>query len=135
MWFWLSLIAILCWSGSDILSKAGSAPEDVNSHWKMVMSVGFIMGIHATIEVIRGVPFGLKDILIYLPVSFLYIFAMVLGYVGLRYVVLFGFHAYMQFIRRGSGSSMFYFPWTEDVKHAAYRSLLHIVRNLHAVSL
>ena len=88
MWFWLSLIAILCWSGSDILSKAGSAPEDVNSHWKMVMSVGFIMGIHATIEVIRGVPFGLKDILIYLPVSLLYIFAMVLGYVGLRYVVL-----------------------------------------------
>ncbi len=88
MWFWLSAIAILCWSGSDILSKAGSAPQDVNSHWKMVMSVGYIMGIHATVEVLRGTPFGLKDILIYLPVSFLYILAMVLGYIGLRYVVL-----------------------------------------------
>ena len=23
MWFWLSLIALLCWSGSDLFSKIG----------------------------------------------------------------------------------------------------------------
>ena len=88
MWFWLSLVAILFWSGSDLFSKMGSKPDDRYSHWKMIMAVGTVMGIHATIELCLGVPFGLRDILTYLPVSFLYIFAMWIGYVGLRYVVL-----------------------------------------------
>ena len=28
MWFWLSLIALLCWSGSDLFSKIGCQGED-----------------------------------------------------------------------------------------------------------
>lgn len=88
MWFWLSLVAILFWSGSDLFSKIGSKPDDKFSHWKMVIAVGLVMGIHAIVQVCMGVPFGIKDIIIYLPVSALYILAMVLGYVGLRYVVL-----------------------------------------------
>jgi drug/metabolite transporter (DMT)-like permease len=88
MWFWLSLVAILFWSGSDLFSKIGSKPNDKYSHWKMVIAVGTVMGIHAIIELCRGVEFRFSDILTYLPVSFLYIFAMILGYVGLRYVVL-----------------------------------------------
>ena len=88
MWFWLSLIAILFWSGSDLFSKMGSKEEDRFSHWKMIIAVGTVMGMHAVIELCSGAEFGIKDILIYLPVSFLYIFAMLLGYVGLRYVVL-----------------------------------------------
>jgi drug/metabolite transporter (DMT)-like permease len=88
MWFWLSLVAILFWSGSDLFSKMGSKPNDKYSHWKMVIAVGTVMGIHAVIELFNGVKFGLSDMLTYLPVSFLYILAMVLGYVGLRYVVL-----------------------------------------------
>lgn len=88
MWFWLSLVAILFWSGSDLFSKIGSKPEDKYSHWKMVIAVGTVMGIHAIIELLHGSEFRLSDILTYLPVSFLYIFAMIIGYVGLRYVVL-----------------------------------------------
>jgi len=88
MWFWLSLVAILFWSGSDLFSKMGSKPDDKYSHWKMVIAVGTVMGTHAIIELCRGAEFSLLDILTYLPVSFLYIFAMILGYVGLRYVVL-----------------------------------------------
>jgi len=88
MWFWLSLVAILFWSGSDLFSKIGSKSNDKYSHWKMVMAVGMVMGIHAMTEICRGAEFRLSDILTYLPVSFLYIFAMILGYVGLRYVVL-----------------------------------------------
>lgn len=87
-WFWLSLVAILFWSGSDLFSKMGSKPDDRYSHWKMVIAVGSVMGIHAVIELCLGAEFGLSDILTYLPVSFLYILAMILGYVGLRYVVL-----------------------------------------------
>ena len=88
MWFWLSLIAVLFWSGSDFFSKLGSPSSDKNSHWKMVMAVGFFMGMHATVEVVRGTPFTGQDILTYLPVSALYIAAMVFGYVGLRHIEL-----------------------------------------------
>lgn len=88
MWFWLSLVTILFWSGCDVFSKIGSNPDDKFSHWKMVIAVGTIMGIHAAVELFRGAEFGIQDILTYLPVSFLYILAMILGYVGLRYVVL-----------------------------------------------
>ena len=88
MWFWLSLVAVLFWSGSDFFSKLGSKPEDKNSHWKMVMAVGLFMGGHATVELLRGTPFTGRDILVYLPVSALYIAAMIFGYVGLRHIEL-----------------------------------------------
>ena len=52
MWFWLSLLALLCWSGSDIFSKIGSAPDDKQSHWKMVIAVGLVMGLHAAFEIL-----------------------------------------------------------------------------------
>lgn len=89
MWFWLALIALLCWSGSDLFSKIGSKPDDKNSHFKMVMAVGFVMGLHAFYEIfVSGVSITWKDFLVYLPVSFLYILSMTLGYVGLRYIEL-----------------------------------------------
>lgn len=88
MWFILSMIAILFWSGSDLFSKMGSKSEDKYSHWKMIMSVGFIMGIHAVITLAMGAEFTPGDIITYLPASFCYILSMILGYVGLRYIVL-----------------------------------------------
>ena len=88
MWFSLSLIALLFWSGSDIFSKVGSRPDDKYSHWKMVMAVGLVMGIHALIEIIGGVQITWDDIVRYLPASAMYIGSMVLGYVGLRYIEL-----------------------------------------------
>ena len=54
MWFALSLVALLCWSGSDLFSKIGSKPSDKLSHWKMVMAVGLVMGLHAAYEVFVG---------------------------------------------------------------------------------
>ncbi len=88
MWFWFSLIAILFWSGSDLFSKMGSGPDDPYSHWKMVMAVGFIMGLHALVSILTGTEFLPVDMIRYLPASALYILSMILGYVGLRYIVL-----------------------------------------------
>lgn len=89
MWFWLALIALLCWSGSDLFSKIGSKPGDKYSHYKMVMAVGLVMGLHALYEIfVSGVSITFQDFLVYLPVSFLYILSMTLGYVGLRYIEL-----------------------------------------------
>ena len=90
MWFWLSLIALLCWSGSDLFSKIGCRDaSDKYSHLKMVMAVGVVMGLHAAIEIfIGGTEINLSILLTYLPVSLLYIGSMTLGYLGLRYIEL-----------------------------------------------
>jgi len=87
-WFILSLIAILFWSGSDLFSKMGSKSDDPYSHWKMVFFVGIVMGAHAIFLIATGTPFSVRDIVTYFPASFLYILAMILGYVGLRYIEL-----------------------------------------------
>jgi drug/metabolite transporter (DMT)-like permease len=89
MWFILSLIALLFWSGSDLFSKIGSRPDDKYSHWKVVMAVGLVMGLHAAYEIfIGGVTITLADLWAYLPASALYILSMIFGYVGLRYIEL-----------------------------------------------
>ena len=109
MYFIFALIALFCWSGSDLFSKMGTNEKDKNSHWKVVFAVGFIMGLHFLITLIGGaiidnhggpdnVPkfvaslfytdFKFIDFVKYLPVSALYILAMVLGYIGLRYIEL-----------------------------------------------
>ena len=107
--FLFSILALLCWSGSDLFSKMGTRERDKNSHWKVVFAVGLIMGIHFFVTLIGGaiinntvgvdaVPkmvasvfytdFKLMDFVYYLPIAALYIFAMVLGYIGLRYIEL-----------------------------------------------
>lgn len=109
MYFIFAIIALLCWSGSDFFSKKGTDEKDVNSHWKVAFAVGLIMGIHFIITLIGGaiidanggpdaVPkfvaslfytdFKLIDFIKYLPVAALYILAMILGYIGLRYIEL-----------------------------------------------
>jgi drug/metabolite transporter (DMT)-like permease len=114
LWFVLSLLALLAWSGSDIFSKIGTRQNDKNSHWKVVFAVGFVMGIHFLITVVGGIiidntcgiealestgfgkmmasliytDFTLLDFVKYLPVAGLYILAMVFGYMGLRYIEL-----------------------------------------------
>ena len=90
MWFWFSIIALLCWSGSDLFSKLGCRdPKDHLAHLKMVMAVGLVMGLHAVYEIfIGGTEISWYVIWTYLPVSLLYILSMALGYIGLRYIEL-----------------------------------------------
>lgn len=90
MWFWFALIALLCWSGSDLFSKIGCSDEkDPFSHLKMLSAVGIVMGLHAAYEVLfAGVSISWGVIASYLPVSALYILSMAIGYLGLRYIEL-----------------------------------------------
>lgn len=89
MWFICGLLTALFWGGADLFYKKGSDSSDKLSHLKITIMVGLVMGVHALIYmlVIRE-PLELISILKYLPVSFLYILSMVLGYVGLRYIEL-----------------------------------------------
>ena len=88
MWFWYSLAALLCWSGSDLFSKIGCRESgDKTAYLKMVMAVGVVMGLHACYEIfVNGVEINLSIILTYLPVSLLYIVSMAIGYIGLGYL-------------------------------------------------
>lgn len=90
MWFMFSLLALICWSGSDLFSKIGcSDARDKYSHLKMVTAVGVVMGLHAAYEIfIGGTEMSWGVMLTYLPVSALYILSMAIGYVGLRYIEL-----------------------------------------------
>ena len=90
MWFWFALITLACWSFSDLFSKLGCQSEnDKYSHLKMVMAVGFVMGLHALYEIVfGGVKMDAHIIVTYLPVSALYIASMTVGYLGLRYIEL-----------------------------------------------
>ncbi len=107
LYFSFALIALLCWSGSDLFSKKGTCQKDGLSHWRVIFMVGAVMGIHAVITIIASLIFGEAlassnpfvvsffytdfvpmDFIRYLPVAFLYLLAMVIGYVGLRYIEL-----------------------------------------------
>ena len=90
MWFWLSLICMFFWSGSDLFSKIGcNFPDDKYNHLKMTIAVGVVMGLLAAYEIfIGGVAINWQILLTYLPVSLLYIVSMVVGYAGLKYIEL-----------------------------------------------
>ena len=90
MWFTFSVIALLCWSGSDLFSKIGCQDaRDKYSHLKMVTAVGVVMGLHALYQIaFKGVEMSWHVVLTYLPVSMLYILSMAIGYLGLRYIEL-----------------------------------------------
>ena len=90
MWLWLSLITLLCWSGSDLFSKIGCRDgSDKYSHLKMVIAVGVVMALHAAYEIFVGsTEISWSVIWTYLPISLLYISSMALGYLGLRYIEL-----------------------------------------------
>lgn len=90
MWFWLALITLICWSGSDLFSKIGCRDgKDKYSHLKMVMAVGLVMGLHAAYEIfVGGTEISMDVVITYLPISLLYISSMTIGYLGLRYIEL-----------------------------------------------
>ncbi|HEX7056458.1 MAG TPA: EamA family transporter [Bacilli bacterium] len=89
MWFLFALLTAFAWGGADLFYKRGSDRHDRTSHLKIVVMVGLVMGIHATIYLLYlGLSFNPADMLRYLPVSGFYILSMTIGYVGLRYLEL-----------------------------------------------
>ncbi len=104
--FIFALIALFCWSGSDLFSKLGTSQKDKQSHWRVIFAVGAIMGLHAVlclvlsalIPSLASAPDWLKtmlytdfkpiDFVYYLPIAAIYLAAMVIGYAGLRYIEL-----------------------------------------------
>ncbi len=89
MWFIYALITTLAWGTADLFYKRGADEKDKYSHLKTSMIVGFIMGGHAIATILlSGMEYNPLNLLIYLPVSLMYILSMTVGYFGLRYLEL-----------------------------------------------
>ena len=79
----------MCWGTADLFYKKGAAATENYTHIKTAVMVGLVMGAHAIITLIfKRVSFNPLNLLIYLPVSFMYILSMIIGYYGLRYLEL-----------------------------------------------
>ncbi len=89
MWFLFALITFLAWGTADLFYKKGSPEEEKYSHLKTTIMVGLVMGLVAFgTMIVRGIDYDPINLLIYLPVSAMYILSMTIGYFGLRYLEL-----------------------------------------------
>ncbi|MBQ7598366.1 MAG: DMT family transporter [Clostridia bacterium] len=88
-WFAFSLITMLAWGAADLFYKKGADENDRYSHLKTSVMVGVVMGIHAIYTLIfGGISYNPINLVLYLPVSAMYILSMTVGYFGLRYLEL-----------------------------------------------
>ncbi len=89
MWFVFALVTFLAWGSADLFYKKGNDENERYSHLKTSIVVGVVMGIVAVgTMVIGGIDYAPVNLLIYLPVSAMYILSMTVGYFGLRYLEL-----------------------------------------------
>lgn len=89
MWFIYSLLVILAWGFTDYFYKRSVSKEDDVSHLKVLFAIGLVMGIHAIFFLVTGrVEYSIDNFVTYLPVSFLYILAMAIGFYGFRWIEL-----------------------------------------------
>ena len=87
MWFLFALLVMFFWSVADLFYKKSADTKETNTHLKTVVAVGIVMGIHAIFILLTNeLNYDFKNILIYLPVSSMYILSRAIGYFGLRYL-------------------------------------------------
>lgn len=89
MWFLFALATMLAWGAADLFYKKGADEHDKYSHLKTSMMVGLVMGAHAIYTLLFGdINYDFSNIIIYMPISSMYILSMTVGYFGLRYLEL-----------------------------------------------
>ncbi len=89
MWFVFALLTMLAWGTADLFYKKGADDKERYSHLKTSIMVGLVMGVHAVgMLLFTDIHYDFRNLLIYLPVSAMYILSMTVGYFGLRYLDL-----------------------------------------------
>lgn len=87
MWFICAIITTLIWGLAELFYKKGANENEKYSHLKTCICVGLVMGIHAVyILLSTDIQYDFKNIIVYLPVSFCYIFSMALSFFGMKYI-------------------------------------------------
>lgn len=87
MWFIYALITTVAWGAADLFYKIGADEKDRYSHLKTSIMVGMVMGVHAIyLLATKNLNYDFYNMIIYLPVSLMYILSMTIGYYGIRYL-------------------------------------------------
>lgn len=87
MWLVYALVTFFAWGAADIFYKKGADENDRFSHLKTSVVVGLVMGVAAAVTLLtKNIDYKPINILIYFPVSAMYIISMTVGYFGLRYL-------------------------------------------------
>jgi len=86
-WLFFSIATALLWGTAELYYKKGALPNEKYSHLKICVCVGAVMGAHAVFTLLtKDIGYDPMNLLIYLPVSLLYIISMAFSYFGMRFL-------------------------------------------------
>lgn len=87
MWLFFTLATTFIWGLAELFYKKGARPDEKYAHLKIVVAVGFVMGIHAIFTLITGdIGYNFANLLVYFPVSLCYIASMAFSFFGMRFI-------------------------------------------------
>ena len=86
-WLFFAIATALLWGTAELFYKKGALPNEKYSHLKICVWVGVIMGAHAIFTLLtKDIHYNPINLLVYLPVSLLYIVSMAFSYFGMRFL-------------------------------------------------
>lgn len=87
MWFIFALLTALLWGAAELFYKKGAVQNEKYAHLKICICVGFVMGIHAIFTLLtQDINYDPSNLIVYLPVSMLYIVSMAFSFFGMRFI-------------------------------------------------
>ena len=87
MWLIFALLTAILWGVAELFYKKGALQHEKYSHLKICVSVGVVMGIHAIFTLLtQDINYDPYNLIVYLPVSMLYIISMAFSYFGMRFI-------------------------------------------------
>ena len=86
-WLFFSIATALLWGAAELFYKKGALAGEKYSHLKICVCVGAVMGLHAIFTLLtQDINYNPINLLVYLPVSLLYIVSMAFSYFGMRFL-------------------------------------------------
>ena len=86
-WLFFSVATAILWGAAELFYKKGALPNEKYSHLKICVCVGAVMGAHAIFTLLtKDIGYNPINLLVYLPVSLLYIVSMAFSYFGMRFL-------------------------------------------------
>ena len=86
-WLFFSIATALLWGTAELFYKKGAQPNEKYSHLKICVWVGIVMGAHAVFTLLtQDIGYNPVNLLVYAPVSLMYIISMAFSYFGMRFL-------------------------------------------------
>ena len=86
-WLFFSIATAVLWGTAELFYKKGAQPNEQYSHLKICVWVGIVMGAHAIFTLLtQDIGYNPVNLIVYLPVSLMYIISMAFSYFGMRFL-------------------------------------------------